>query len=115
MGNDSYALNFVEYMKGAGDGGMGAFAEAAGIALGNGTVLEMGFQDMAQCMMDNPVAERHGANGPPLAVMHLKGEKFAGPVVARHQLVLQFKKLMLLTRFMDFCLAAPLVSGHLIE
>ncbi len=62
------------------DGGMGSLAAAAGVAVGNRPALKVWFQHGAEGVVDNPVTERRGADGPALGVAHLEGEEGTGLV-----------------------------------
>jgi hypothetical protein len=51
------------------DRSVGAFTEPVGVAVGNEAALEPGFDDVAQGVVDDPVAKRGGTDQTPLGLM----------------------------------------------
>lgn len=48
------------------DGSMGTFADAVGVAMRIEAGFKQRFDDVTQCVVDDPVAERRSADAPPL-------------------------------------------------
>ncbi len=94
------------------DSGMGTLAAAAGVAVGNRPALKVRFQHGAEGVMDNPVAERRGADGPTLGVAHLESEEGAGLVSPRGQSVLKRKQFVFQVKLeAGYGRAVPLAAG----
>ncbi len=91
---------------------MGTLATAAGVAVGNRPALKVRFQHGAEGVMNNPVAERCGADGAAFGVAHLESEKCAGLVSPRGQGILKRKQFVFQVKFeAGHGRAVPLAAG----